>query len=1019
MHGDVYTFRNIPWGHMNTAPQSNFRLLRRRRFYMNSERESFLSRLLNSLADASSVGPLLVVDAPNSLNGLTALAGEVKKAFGAAKNLEGASAFYFRANRFEPNDCHRSLGYYVAIILAWLDHKDVARAVPIESRNAIYDGLAKIRQAMARYRLVFIIDGIEADRGAFEDVLDLINDNPLHELIQNLIVSSSEGFPDDQRADVHPISAVSSILLLSGTSWNQYDRLIRFRESLPPVSPADAKRILSARGLKNLKVVRRVVRQAVCAETEIALLDTLASAAPEIMSAEPTDPTVRSAITQPSVEARLALFRLVWESLKKKDPLIVTMSQFVALCPGGLRCSTLHRTLTRLRNRSDRSGPAPGADQSYLERAASYPMLFVSGDDEILQKDRFPAEDEFTSLGGHISPTYDASTNLPVGARRERSVDIRLPEIRELIVAELLIDDCQFWYVIHEILAEEALDQWTKSIRTADNADLNTIGGHRRLVQAIWHGMQSMDFDAVTDGSDPPESNRHLPRNPDRRFLYIATFLLRRCLEWNEDWLLARGYSRHRLRTCLIATINSPNQVREYLKNQYKTRRIGESMRSMPPVHREEWRVFFEKYEVKRPVVHMNLPGLSSLGKARICQDHLVSFGRAALASGHGKLADSVVDALHGLPSRDRDTEDVRRFLLDIAEYSRDIPKALEIIFGHLEELNLKKSFPKKEIFQVFNFPNHAFDLSFLMQRATEEATALAGQIGGTYERCVGTLLRYAQILAMKADVITGANDFERKAEQFHGFSRAFYVYLVAEALRLRWRDAAPYAGTVSARPSRYLVRVSLKLSGLCHDAGRVAKTKKMRLRWNDAALSLWQYAQYVADVYARRFYRYDYERAYMNILVATIEAKRVDVADLFVSNDDLDKFVGRSFSNAFRHLHIAESTLSRLGFPLAPTRRFLLERMKVYRAFSRWCIDRATARLCDTSERAAHSDLAMIALGRKFLDSAETNLNLLDCIVAPFQSTSGTADTQDAEFWSQLIHTQRIRLQMLRTLTN
>ncbi|RKT20392.1 hypothetical protein B0G69_3686 [Paraburkholderia sp. RAU2J] len=996
---------------MTKPPQSNFALLRGRKFYRNEARDGFVSGLINCIACPHSTRPLLIVEASNSLSGLTALATRLKKAFTKEPELQGLSAFYFAANRFEPDDCHRSLGYYVALILAWLKHEKVSKATPIESRSAIYEGLAQIRRDMAKHRLVFIIDGIEADRGAFEDVLDLINDNPLHELIQNLLVPASEEFPDVEVSTV-PARQTSSILLLSGTPWNQYDRLVRYRSSLPMPSPKDAKKILVDRGLKNHRAVSAVVNGEHCAETEIALLDTLGTVAPKILSTEPLDSIVTQAIAKPSAAARYELFRLLWKELNRSDPSIIPICHLVALCPGGLRISTLRRTLASLQKRTGHTSNADGEGDRLPELAVAYPMLFVIGDDEILPTDQTSASLWDSSHGKSPLRSDQHLLGKKQATGRERSIDIRYPEIRELIVAELLGEDRKLWHLIHEILAEEALDQWTDRLRNSDTALLNTIGGHRRLVQAIWHGMQSIDFRDRVHVSTTPELNKHLPRNAERRFLYISTYLMRRCLEWNEEWLLARGYSRHRLRVCLLAAINSPDQVREYLATQYAARSASPAPEATLSSSTEQWRVFFDRFEVKQLAPHMNLEGLNDANRLQICVDHFVSMGRAALESGLGSLAESVVTAINAMA--DNENSDLEKFLADLAEHTRNIEEAKSIIRNQLETRKTGRPFPIDDVLKNVDFGIKPIDFSRFMLLASTRADEILAKIEGDYGLYVDLLLRYAKILAMSADSIE-KRDEEIEAQNVRiEFLRALFVYMVAEALRLRWRDVQPYAGQVSARPSRYMVRVSLKLAGLCYEAGKIEENVDIRRRWDDMARSLLSYAEHVADVYARRFYRYEHERAYMNVLAASIAIKRVDLAALRVRDDaDLTPFIRCCFSEAFHYLTLAEARLSTLGFPLASTRRFLFERVKAYRAFSSWLFAQHSTM---ATEGAVTRDDFGLKLCEKYLDSADRNLDLLDCIVAPFRFESAEADEQNAKFWSNLVEKQRTRLNSLRT---
>ncbi|MDR5768085.1 MULTISPECIES: hypothetical protein [unclassified Caballeronia] len=1007
------------------SPSTNFQLLRRTEFYRNAKRDRFIEQLISELPVDDPYKPLLVVEAPNSLNGLTAFAGRLQELAYESKLPFNTSVLYIRANRFEAEDCHKSLAYYVGVILSWLDGKDVRSPPPFRSRLGIYEGMARIRRAMSIHRLLFIVDGMESDRGAFEDVLNIINDNPINELISNLVTPATQDVTLASQVRALEVPAtLSRVLILSGGRWNKYSGIIRFKGMLPPISREVVPPVLREHGFANPDLVTEVLGNSLCPETEAALLDVLVSIdGGHGLTAQQRE-RARLAATTGSPVGRMELFKLAKTLLAEKDPFALLMARFVALCPGGLRYSTMTRCLR------DFSSPlcAQWDTATLMERfnAASkqYPMLFVTGDDEIVESDTFLLGRQQWETDGPRTAN-DNRLDDESGVRwREPSIDIRFAEVRELLVADIIQADINLWFRIHHLFAEESLDQWTDSVRIAAPAELSSIGLHRRLIQAVWHGLQSISFDEEpqVERTELRARRSSFPISPDKRYIYIVTYLMRRCLEGDEEWLLARGFARHRLRVCLLAAANSPEKVRDYLAQQYLHRPCScNETTTTGTEHLESWHGYFDRFAIQRPVV-CRLRRVNTLGpeeKTRLFADHLISLGRAALDSGHGVLAKktlSTLDDLNALSPLATYSSDLaisrNKLSLDQLEYADQAMDALDQMSEQLVDFGLPNDFPAREIFAPYDYPAAPFPFAALVEKAGGDAQTFRDRSKrDRLPQCVSILLRYAEALALKADAIPGESNLHRNRLQYPAFLQAAYVYFFAERLRLILRYDSPSSGDLSAKPTRYQVRVSLKLSGLCYTATRAVGAGGTTPEWRAAAQSFWLQAEHGADIYTRRFFRYDYDRAYMNVLGASFERKRASMIRLFNDSIGVEQATNVCFARAFKHLQIADIILSRLGYPLSPTRRFILERIKTYCAVGTWA---GTALSHGSLASNVPSKQALSRMTKKSLASARADIELLNNLINTPEAFAAESVTRGSLFWNRLMELQRQKVDQL-----
>ncbi|CAN7656904.1 hypothetical protein LJR034_005191 [Caballeronia sp. LjRoot34] len=929
-------------------PSTNFQLLKATQFFQTTERKTVVDKLVSDLRsrDARSlVRPLLVVESRGAPNSLTALATNLRERW-EADVAESPPMLYINASRLESGARHKSLGYYVSVISTWLENGDVEGASPIVSRNEIYEKLANIRRMLGTRRTVVVLDGVDADGGVLEEMISIIDDNPVAELIQNLIMPCIQA-SDNAGGDPSREVVRTSVLVLTDGIWDKFEAMTRFHERLPTMDGGDAAEVYRTNGYRYPEEVALVTKGRLCPETESALIDALLctdTIGPADLS---EDELVTAAIETPSVEGRVALFRRLRETLPEATTMVLRL---IAVCPGGVRFETARRCLLGCSSAPALSSlKAEGfSDDFFNQLIAQFPMLFVLGEDETLEIDSIGARLDYPGLPKQTVVSAKASPGETDSEKSEIvSLDIGRAELKELIVADLVGSNLDLWFLIHDVLAEESVGQWVNSLKVFDQAEQNNIASHRRLIQALWHGFQSRPY-----GQGPEMDEKYvallpssIPRSSDaERYLYLTAVLLRRCLEGGEGWLLGRAFSRHRLRLCLIATANNPSRMREHVakESQWQTVSIAEGREkgSSAPTMQS----FFENFPFVTPYVcQTDVKGpLTPNQRLSFEIDHLVTFARSAIDSGFNQLSLRLLEQVKRVAHQASglrvqqlkgNLSTAAGIELDLLEHSDAAAKADSILRGRLEELGFSEYYlDDHHQNDGLKYPSYPVDVETMMSKVADIAAQFdAEPERGEHGSCISVLLRYAETKALMADRLEGP---AHRTQQYPQFTSVIRLYLLADKLRAIWYSRSPFANDLSARPTRYFVRVALKLAVLCGDAASSFHEidSRFQLRWQVAANSFWQLARQGAHLYAQRYFRFEQECAYMSILEASF-ARTLAVHGVRMGVDTFGKSPRESLAIARFHLDRAEEILSRLCFPLSPTRRFLLEVVKYHRA--------------------------------------------------------------------------------------
>lgn len=585
---------------------------------------------------------------------------------------------------------------------------------------------------------------------------------------------------------------------------------------------------------------------------------------------------------------------------------------------------------------------------------------------------------------------------MPVAARAHGSPHAEKPlpkslrfasrELRALFVdawLEAPLRQRRTWSQINFVLAEESLRQATAQMRHLPAEGLENAYAYRRVVQAIYHGLTSLDLSAdafVTRGS--AFGNLYgpmLPNEPEKRFRYLYTFLYRHCVE-NNEWRLGRAFGRSDLRLDLLSLFMFP----------------GKGTRMLAEVSHDPNESLFP--EPDRPETS-DPDHCAFLAHDRYLRCELLeAIGRAATDLGAIRGGPAVRWVLSMLPPQARAAANAmlpeRGLPFSAIENS-----ALKLRIDWNQSLGTETELATARALCLEQLDRHGLDASALAQAQAE----LQGVLKRTFENtpgvtdtlracldrlvdkvqtavetstgrraCAEILLHLGEIYATEADNA----DFERRGQSGTAgsatdqgvallFARACAVYWLGDRIRssvgamtapdVRW----PLAG---ARGMRYYVRVCLKLARLVSAGGSGAENRRM----TDLANALLEHAQSRIGVYTRHQFQFPRERVAMLLL----EASRIRAWVLvglagrqpqFVARDralaqaqveaptrakggtsagskraqlahDFVRFIEEQQSildDSVAFLDEAENLLVSLGFQPALVRRLLLDRVK------------------------------------------------------------------------------------------
>lgn len=668
--------------------------------------------------------------------------------------------------------------------------------------------------------------------------------------------------------------------------------------------------------------------------------------------------------------------------------------QLVSIAVNGMRVTTLRRCLRAYMQACDPSTEA-ALIESITELVAAletpsgidnlalkyYPLLVRGHDEEIDGIGPTQRWFDLQSFHGHLDD-QDAACDQTV-------FDIRSVDLRELILGEMLTPSAAscaqeqrclrvHFERISRVLSEESLVQATAQLRGLGKGAEPNAYVMRRLVQTIYHGLMSLSFEAAWRQPDAGDLNpwagmqgTYLPRDPYKRYVYLAEFVFRKCIEHGPDWMLGRGQGRFDVRLSLLTMLLNPSWARRVLASLYKRpldeRRYEDFGALVVPgdgVASDEFQDPFDPLapylrgplgvELFRTLMH----SAARMGRHRYVAAMAGPVARALAlrqpdarrdagwdadvgaraAAAHrddeaSALMQTALGALHALlalhasdaPSTPREQPVPDPACFAFAKLAIDAHQAL-IETEDAQRLCLAwlQCFGVADAARL-TILGEGMDVSTMDKARFEHdvlqpivVAMLAGHRSkAALARVTDTFFRLGELLATTADGLD-SNDYAGSAVRY---AHAYAVYWIGDRIRsgaATLNDEVAAWPSISARALRYYVRVSLKLAKI---AARLGHLGNARL--------FFAHARGRIDVYTLHLYRLPTERLAMHLLLAS--AARVWASILRLGSEGPAQ-EQPCLQVSLDYLRVAEQLLVGLGYINPLARRLFFERFKTLR---------------------------------------------------------------------------------------
>ena len=642
----------------------------------------------------------------------------------------------------------------------------------------------------------------------------------------------------------------------------------------------------------------------------------------------------------PDREALKVLVRQLLQDLLALRPTWVELLWLIASVPDGMRRSTIHR-FARLSTHLSHN-PRPfiflasaevkgelDAALDALHKAAPY-LVGPYRSDSFVGAPGIAHPFEFGLAGVDVHP------NDPV----EAAFDIAAPDVKAIIrehakehmgVKPKLSAGAKAvanpWQMMHRLLAEDALQQQTVSLRYSDQAGLQTIRPWRRLLSALYHGLLSLPIDAEGTIAPVDFGVRGFSTLADAGafWRYLFAFVYRRMLEGPPHWSLSRYYGLDELKLQILLAFDRPWM----LETAQEPEGPGVADRQAEQ-GAGKLRDDLVQSQVLARIAIGNLPEAEDIVDAEMRRLAVKEESDLSILLRHAQMLKRSMDIglLKGMDIRSYWETPVRSKLLNVAGDTVDRHLAQEgeaiaaiamggglggVLGAGFDDLVGKRS-------QGAGLP----DLDKLVDMLGIDSAPRLSALADLYLRlaefhATRADFAYAQLSGMPAirHQIPMMKYFRRKTEKeiVVEFGTSLATYLFAEQLRLRAFNIEPL-GTeyfASAHPTRQSVRVALKLEHFAR--GNREDKDKGRMGLFAA------HARRLGDTLTRHQFRYPRERAGQMVLEATM------LRYLAPEGKKLEWLLA-----ARQHLALAETLVLGLGRKARVRMRLSFERAKVHR---------------------------------------------------------------------------------------
>ena len=249
--------------------------------------------------------------------------------------------------------------------------------------------------------------------------------------------------------------------------------------------------------------------------------------------------------------------------LERHKPVWALCLKMIAETPGGLRSRTLCDLLMRFADWADDKMGATLAShlQSHLDRherqkcAEKEIETMLDTLSPILSFGRVQDFPDLKRPAAHFG--LRGARFASIAQEDLQAIEFTLPEVRDQIICALhdSKDGKDLAQLIHLLLCDESLRQHTDATVASNAWDTQITRPYRRLVQAIFHGLNALRPNDTRDGWVSPRLSGWdgiIPSDPDLlwRELYLIHF--RETLERPGEWRLARVFANDQLKMELL-----------------------------------------------------------------------------------------------------------------------------------------------------------------------------------------------------------------------------------------------------------------------------------------------------------------------------------------------------------------------------------------------------------------------------------------------------------------------------------
>jgi hypothetical protein len=502
-----------------------------------------------------------------------------------------------------------------------------------------------------------------------------------------------------------------------------------------------------------------------------------------------------------------------------------------------------------------------------------------------------------------------------VDANDPRAIDVIPPELRDLIIDRLYLEHDYPLpaQVVHLLLCDASLRQHTFDLKNLRGSTHRPVRLYRRLVQTLFHGLQSIVLNDSHDDLAVPDveaSALMVPSEPRALWRELVFLYYRETLERPGEWRMSRRFARDQLKLEMLASFMRPWRLARFA---HKT--PPESLTMFDFLEhedaREKTRDFILVSE-RQALLALNLsndgvPELESVSPDTRSRLRKYDVHGLILVGAFDRATRACRAMINGAVTGSAGEDRFDLAAADVMQYVEERAGAIRALISPV------------------NFDSSRNEVAAL---ANDRLPALARLGPDDGRLLVDGLNSWAEVIATEADLVYGAarEGASRATGDLNArLARAFAAYELAEVFRRKLFERFPLENKhgLSGHAQRGAVRAALLLERQarrsCTDPSIYSKRERPGL--------FGAYAARMKDELIRHLGHFVRERASISIIEAMMSR-------LSKNYDDDDG----GLYGALAHLQRAEALMLSLSTTDRVRLRFLLERSKVMRELAVVC---------------------------------------------------------------------------------